>query len=87
MEEDLSLFSINSLKSMEVIDISTGARMGYIKDFVVDCDGEKVESVIIPYGKVSFFAKDSYVEVPWDKIYKIGVDVILVEGEEYMDKE
>lgn len=87
MEDTLNLFSLNSLRRMEVIDISSGSRMGAIKDFVIDCENYKIESLIIPVGKMSVFTKGNYIEVPWEKIYKIGVDVILLEGDEYIDEE
>jgi YlmC/YmxH family sporulation protein len=65
---------------MEVIDITTGSKLGYIKDIKVDCDKCKIESLIIPIQKVSWFSKEDSVEIPWEKVQKIGVDVILVDN-------
>ncbi|KYH35944.1 PRC-barrel domain protein [Clostridium tepidiprofundi DSM 19306] len=89
MEFDIesNLFSINSLKTMEVIDINSGSRLGYIKDFVIDCEEYKVLSLIIPVQKVSLFGKTNTIEIPWEKIKKIGVDVILVDGQDIVDEE
>ena len=34
MESDLILYSVNAIRSMEVVDISTGSKLGYIRDFL-----------------------------------------------------
>ena len=76
--EELSLFSLSNLKSMEVIDINTGAKIGY--------DTYSVVSVIIPTQKISWFTKNNDIEVPWNNIHKIGVDVILVKDIEFSSR-
>ena len=65
---------------MEIIDISIGARIGYINDFKIDTDKHRVLSIMIMYTKTSWFSRNNYLEIPWDKIVKIGVDVILIDG-------
>lgn len=74
------MHSVNHVRTMEVIDIDSGEKLGYIKDLKIDCDNYKVLSIIIPRGKMNWFGKSEDMEVPWSKIKKIGVDVILVEG-------
>ncbi|SKA76059.1 sporulation protein, YlmC/YmxH family [Clostridium sp. USBA 49] len=83
MEE--SMYAINSLKSMEVIDVNSGTKLGYIKDFKIDCDGYKIISILLPNQNVSWFNRNNIIEIPWSKVVKIGVDVILVEGEEIIE--
>lgn len=80
----MPLYSIQSIKSMEVIDINTGARLGAIKDFKVDCDNFKILSIILPSGDISWFGKISYYEIPWESVKKIGLDIILVDGKDYL---
>ncbi|MGY0372154.1 YlmC/YmxH family sporulation protein [Clostridium sp. JNZ J1-5] len=75
----MALYSINNLKLMEVIDINTGSKLGYIRDLLVDCEEYKILSLIIPREKNSWFSKNNNIEIAWDKITKIGVDVILVD--------
>ena len=41
---DEIMYSINNLRVMEVIDINTGAKIGFIRDFKIDCDNYKIES-------------------------------------------
>lgn len=75
------MFAVNSLKTMEIIDINTGTKLGYIKDFKVNCEEYKLEAIILPTQKSGWFSKNEDIELPWDRIKKIGVDVILVDGE------
>ena len=35
---------------------------------------------MLMHTKTSWFSKNNYIEIPWDKIVKIGIDVILVDG-------
>ncbi len=78
---ETSMFAINSLKTMEIIDINTGTKLGYIKDFKVNCEEYKLEAIILPTQKSGWFSKNEDIELPWGRIKKIGVDVILVDGE------
>lgn len=77
---ELSMYSIGNIRSMEVIDISTGAKLGFIKDLKVDCDQYKILSILLPNQKISWFSKNDSIEIPWSKVTKIGIDVILVDG-------
>ncbi len=76
-----SLFSINNIRSMEVIDITLGRKLGYIKDLKIDCQDCKILSILIPVSKNNWLSKFELMEIPWDDIVKVGVDVILVKGE------
>ncbi|KYH29959.1 MULTISPECIES: YlmC/YmxH family sporulation protein [Clostridium] len=78
----MPLYSINSLKLMEVIDINTGSKLGYIKDLIIDCVDYKIISIVIPREKSSWLSKSKDLEIPWNRIVKIGVDVLLVNLEE-----
>lgn len=76
------MFSINNLKMMEVIDIDSGAKLGFIKDFKIDTSEYKVISIILPGAKGVWFSKNEDLEINWECIKKIGVDVILVQSPE-----
>ncbi|AGK97289.1 YlmC/YmxH family sporulation protein [Clostridium pasteurianum] len=78
------MYSLNSLRSMEIIDINTGCKLGYIKDLVVDCDNYKIISILVPNQNSGWFSKNSDIEIPWSKITKIGVDVILIDGRDIL---
>ena len=76
MEESLS--SINGMKTMEVIDVNTGSKLGFIKDIKLDCDAQKVVAIILQGEVKGWFGKSEDIEIEWGNITKIGIDVILV---------
>lgn len=80
MGEELFLFSTNAVRSMEVVDISTGSKLGYVKDFKVDVNEQKVVALTLPAPMKSWFAKEIDIEVPWEKVVKLGIDVVLIDG-------
>jgi YlmC/YmxH family sporulation protein len=75
---ELELHSLNAMRNMEVIDILTGTKIGFIKDFKIDCDENKIVSLILPGEIKTWFAKDDEKEILWKDIVKVGTDVILV---------
>ena len=80
MEEDLILYSVNAIRSMEVVDISTGSKLGYVRDYKVDLSTNKVVSLFLPSNSKGWFSKEDDIEIPWEKVVKIGVDVLLVDA-------
>lgn len=79
-ENDLLLHSLNALRTMEVIDIKTGTKIGYIKDFVIDIKESKVVSILLPGMAKGWFGKDEDIEIPWSKVKKAGIEVVLVDS-------
>ena len=77
MEENLH--SINSIKTMEIIDVNTGGKLGFVKDIKIDYERQKVVSVILPGESKGWFSKAEDVEIPWENIVKFGSDVLLVD--------
>jgi YlmC/YmxH family sporulation protein len=75
-----SMYSIGNIRTMEVIDITTGAKLGFIKDLKIDCSDYKILSILMPNQRVSWFGKNDNIEVPWSKVIKVGIDVILIDG-------
>lgn len=76
MEENL--FSINAMKQMEVIDINSGSKIGNIKDIKIDQNKNKILSILLPGESKNWFLKGDDIEIEWNEIVKIGIDVILV---------
>lgn len=80
MESDLILYSVNAIRSMEVIDVSTGSKLGYARDFKVDLEKNKVVSIFLPSVAKGWFSKEDDIEIPWEKVVKVGVDVLIVDA-------
>jgi YlmC/YmxH family sporulation protein len=69
------------LKQKEVINISDGRRLGFVSDVEFDLENGKIDAIVIPGGGRFFgiIGKDNEVIIPWERINKIGEDIILVE--------
>lgn len=72
---------ISDLRVREVINIADGRRLGPIKDIDIDLEQGRINAVILPGPSrlMSFFGREEEIVVPWEKIKKIGLDVILVD--------
>ena len=81
---------IGDLHYKEVIDISTGQRLGYVSDLEFDMHSGKVLSFIVP-GQRRLFGllpgETDYI-FPWESIIRMGDDTILIslEGKELHSK-
>ncbi len=73
---------ISEFRQKEVVDIETGKRLGYICDMDLDEESGRVKSVTVPSGKLfASVMKNSDKVIPWEKIMKIGEDMVLVKLE------
>lgn len=65
----------------EVINMNNGKRLGVIVDMEFDLQAGRITSIVVP-GPTKMLGilrgGNDYV-IPWDKIKKIGDDVILVD--------
>jgi YlmC/YmxH family sporulation protein len=82
---EIELHSLNAMRNMEVIDILTGSKIGFIRDFKINCDDNKIISLILPGEIKSWFGKEDEKEILWKDIIKIGKDVILVNTKDEID--
>ncbi|MDU2065816.1 MAG: YlmC/YmxH family sporulation protein [Sporomusaceae bacterium] len=71
----------SDLKVKDVINISDGRRLGTISDIEIDVDKGELTALIVPGagGLFGIFSRGDDMVIPWHKIHKIGLDVILVE--------
>lgn len=75
------MLRISDLRAREVINVIDGRRLGFIGDLDIDLESGRVRGIVVPgQGKLlGLFGRDNDVYIPWDKIVKIGEDVILVD--------
>ena len=75
------MLKTSDLKVKEVINIIDGKRLGAITDIEIDVESGKLTSIIVPGNSkfLGLFGRNEDVVIPWEKISKIGFDVILVE--------
>lgn len=69
------LFS--DLCEKEVINCNDGTLIGNVSDVEISTDECKVTALFVE-SKKSLFSKNETIRIPWDKIEKIGLDVIIV---------
>lgn len=75
------MLRISDLRMREIINTADGKKLGVIKDIDVDLEDGKIKAIILPgNGKfLGLFGRNDDIVVPWEKIKKIGVDVVLVD--------
>ena len=66
---------LSELQTKEIINMSTGKRLGLIIDVIVDNNG-LIKSLILEDKKGKKFSREEY-ELDWSQISKIGDDIIL----------
>lgn len=82
------MVKISDLRAREIINVVDGRRLGLIKDIDIDLEQGRITSIILPgaSGKfLGFLGREEEIIVPWEKIVKIGADVILVEISGFTD--
>ena len=74
----------SDFRQKEVINVSDGRRLGFVSDIEIDLESGKIDAVILPgVGKLfGFLGKDNEFVIPWEKIVRIGEDIILVDLDE-----
>lgn len=69
------------LRAKEVVNMCDGKRLGNIIDLVYDSTCARVLGIVVPAEKTlfSFLKSNSVIFIPYNRIRKIGKDIILVE--------
>ncbi|MBO7156287.1 MAG: YlmC/YmxH family sporulation protein [Clostridia bacterium] len=73
-------YTFCELREKQVVNIADGKQLGRIVDIALHCSGKVVG--LISQGDKRFFKNfngNENVFIPWNKVIKIGDDVILVE--------
>ena len=69
---------LSDLQTKEIIDITTGKRMGIIIDVIVETSG-KIKSLVLQEKRIKKFKSLDEYEISWNEIIKIGDDIILID--------
>lgn len=74
----------SDLRSKEVINISTGQRLGYICDMEIDLTNGKIQSLIVPGDRKmgGLVPGDRDYWIPWQGIERMGKDIILIHADQ-----
>ncbi|MDQ7793967.1 MAG: YlmC/YmxH family sporulation protein [bacterium] len=72
---------VSDLRLRDVVNVLDGRRLGIVNDIELDLNTGRVLALVVPGpGRfLGLFGRDSDYVIPWERIRKIGSDVILVE--------
>lgn len=77
----------SELRLRDVVNIRDGRRLGLIKDIELDLERGRIQAIILPGVPrlLGLFGRAEDITIPWEQIKKLGVDVILVEVEPFVE--
>lgn len=74
---------VSELRMLDIINIEDGRRLGPIIDLDIDPEKGCIQGIVIMVSSKGrgFFGggKTADIFIPWNKIIKLGIDVILVD--------
>lgn len=68
---------LSDLQTKEIINMTTGKRLGLIIDVIINAEGN-IKSLILEEKKMKRLSSREEYELDWKQIVKIGDDIILV---------
>ncbi len=74
--------SFCKLRNKEVVNICDGKNLGNITDIIIDTTCGKILGLIVPANNrnfFNFFKSNNDIFIPYNRICKIGKDIILVD--------
>ena len=71
---------LSDLGCREVIDLDSGARIGAVRDAVIDLQTGRVTAIIVPgwLRSLGLLGRDEEICVPWEAVRQVGEDLIFV---------
>jgi YlmC/YmxH family sporulation protein len=73
----------SKLSGKEIVSLPDCERLGFLGDCDLNIDEEtgRIKSLIVPENKtqLSFFIERRYLEIPWERVRKVGNDMIIID--------
>ena len=77
------IFKLNPLNEEDILKgLKKACKYEDIKDIKIDCNENKIVSIILQGEEKGWFSKGDDIEILWNNISKIGIDVLLVDLED-----
>ena len=72
---------LSDLRFRDVVTVADGRRLGFISDWEIDAATGRVLAIVVPGSPraLGILGREPDYVIPWEKVKKIGEDVILVE--------
>lgn len=73
---------MSELASKDIINLSTGGRLGSLhdSDFLIDPETGAIQAIVI--GLRGQRPRTDRLEIPWSAVRRIGPEVIIVDGDQ-----
>lgn len=79
---------LSELSIKDIVNDHDGTKVGKITDLEIDTITGKILSVKIQGGsKVYQIFNKNAISIPWNRIIKIGSDVVIIDNQHKIDKE
>jgi YlmC/YmxH family sporulation protein len=78
---ECSMVKISEFQVKDIVNIYDGKKLGNMSDLSINISTGNIDAIIVSGGGkvMGLFGREEEVIIPWNKIKKIGADVILVE--------
>lgn len=80
---------VSEIRALDIINIEDGRRLGPIIDLDLDLEKGVIKGIIVlesSRGKGLFSGgRSGDFFIPWEKVIKIGLDVILIDGRDLIN--
>ena len=75
---------LTEMRDKDIVNINTGQKLATFKscDLIINESTGKIEALVLGQVRQGFFVfanDDLNIEIPWEKIVKIGIDTIMVD--------
>lgn len=69
---------LKELQTRDVVNVNNGSKLGRITDIEIDFDTGKILELTVSKKRTIFGFGNNQFKITWDKIVKIGGEVIIV---------
>lgn len=69
---------LKELQTRDVVNVNNGNKLGRITDIEIDFDTGKILELTVSRNRTIFGFGNNQFKITWDKIVKIGGEVIIV---------
>ena len=82
MSHNKNCYTLCEMRKLEVINVCTGKRLGFVVDIEFDLCNGNITAILVPkkteIGDLFSKKANRYIKIPWCCIERIGDDIILV---------
>lgn len=75
------MMKISQFQTKDIVNLSDGKKLGVLYDLEIHLPTGQIEALIVASSGrwINMFQREAEIIIPWNKIKKIGEDLILVD--------